>query len=68
MELDEQGWAEMTTNLAGAFAEAEAIRQASGKRLSDSGEEPISATVGILGFESPSLPPSDKVSDSVANS
>jgi hypothetical protein len=56
MQLDERGWAEMMTTLAGAFADTEAIRQSAAKRLEDSGQTPIPATVGILGFPSPPAP------------
>jgi DNA-binding transcriptional ArsR family regulator len=59
MQLDEQGWQEMTDHLDEAFAKAEAIREAAGERIRHSDSEVIPATVAFLGYESPPLPPLD---------
>jgi hypothetical protein len=56
MQLDEQGWQEMTDHLDEAFAKAEAIREAAAKRIPDGDGEVIPATVAFLGYESPPLP------------
>lgn len=57
MELDERGWSETMAALAACFGELEQIRHDARDRLAGSGEKAIPATVGILGFESPSPPP-----------
>jgi hypothetical protein len=57
MPLDERGWDELTTALAACFGEVEQIRHDAKERLAASGEEAISVTFGMLGFESPSPPP-----------
>jgi DNA-binding transcriptional ArsR family regulator len=59
MQLDEQGWQEMTDHLDEAFAKAEAIREAAGERIRHGDGEVIPATVAFLGYESPPLPPLD---------
>lgn len=56
LNLDTRGWREMMVNLTRAFVEAQAIGRAAAIRLAASGEEPIPATVGLLGFESPPRP------------
>jgi hypothetical protein len=56
MELDERGWNEMTSALAGCYAEAERIRKDAEDRLANSGDEIIPTTVGMLAFESPPRP------------
>lgn len=56
IELDERGWKEMMLSLMAAFSKADAIRRRAAIRLAESGEEPIPATVGFLGFESPATP------------
>jgi hypothetical protein len=57
MQLDERGWYELTTAMAGCFGEVEQIRHDARARLEESGEKPISTTFGMLGFESPPPPP-----------
>jgi hypothetical protein len=64
MQLDEQGWKEMTTALSAAYGEVEQIRNDAEKRLSENGGRGFTSTCAILGFESPapperSSPPSD---------
>ena len=56
MALDERGWEELVALLAGCLEQAMQVRREAGERLARSGEEPIPATVGILGFESPPTP------------
>lgn len=53
MRLDEQGWSEMTTALKATFGELEQIRADAEARLDRDGEQGISSTCGILGFQSP---------------
>jgi DNA-binding transcriptional ArsR family regulator len=60
MPLDERGWAELMTALGGCFGEVEQIRHDARDRLATSGEESISVTFGMLGFESPPPPPLPK--------
>lgn len=59
MELDEQGWREMSTALAAVYGELEQIRSEAEARLASSGEPGIPTTSAVLGFESPadSMPP-----------
>lgn len=59
MQLDEQGWQEMTDHLDESFAKAEAIREAAGERVRQGDGDVIPATVAFLGYESPPLPPLD---------
>jgi DNA-binding transcriptional ArsR family regulator len=51
--LDERGWAEMVSVIAANYAKLEAIREDAEARLEETGEEPINATFGMMGFESP---------------
>jgi hypothetical protein len=60
MQLDQQGWDELTTALAACFGEVEQIRHDSKERLAASGEESFPTTFGMLGFESPPPPPLPK--------
>jgi hypothetical protein len=60
MQLDQQGWDDLTAALASCFGEVEQIRHDSKERLAVSGEESISTTFGMLGFESPPPPPLPK--------
>lgn len=53
VELDERGWKEMMVALAGAFAEIDQIRREAHGRLKDSVDDPIRATYGLFGFQSP---------------
>jgi hypothetical protein len=60
LELDKQGWRDLTATMARCFGEIEQIRHDSRKRLDDSEETPIPGTYGMVGFESPGpvrLPP-----------
>jgi DNA-binding transcriptional ArsR family regulator len=54
MQLDEQGWSEFSEALHRADAEVEAIQRDAEARLAETEDEPIAATFGLLGFESPS--------------
>ncbi len=56
MKVDERGWTELMDNLMAAFIEAKEIRRRAENRLAETGEEPIRATAGLLGFESPAPP------------
>jgi hypothetical protein len=56
LKVDERGWKEMISSLETCWAELEEIHQTSSKRLEDSDEEPIPATLGLFGFESPPEP------------
>jgi DNA-binding transcriptional ArsR family regulator len=56
LKLDERGWTEMIASLESCWAEIEELGQAAGKRLKDSGAEPIPTTLALFGFESPQLP------------
>jgi hypothetical protein len=58
MEVDEQGWSDLTGVLNGVLDTVTAIHHESKERLGASGEQPIRATWGQLHFESPPLPPS----------
>lgn len=53
LNLDERGWSELIWVLDSCFEAAERIRRESEARLDESGEEPVEATYGLLGFESP---------------
>lgn len=53
LHLDEHGWSELTSLLDQTFDAAEMIRREAEARLAESGEEPLHATYGLLGFESP---------------
>jgi DNA-binding transcriptional ArsR family regulator len=55
--LDEQGWAEMTTAMAACFGEVERIRHDAEDRLAGSGGAVVTATFGMVAFESPAAPP-----------
>lgn len=54
MQLDEQGWKELTAMLAEALEAAERIRAASAERLSSAEEPGLSTMVAMLGFETAS--------------
>jgi hypothetical protein len=56
LELDQRGWKEVSTALGAVYAEVEQIRKDSEARLSEGTEDPIPATVALLGFESPPPP------------
>ncbi|MGD9735559.1 MAG: hypothetical protein AB7V58_08135 [Solirubrobacterales bacterium] len=56
MEVDEQGWSEMTDLLNGVLEGVTEIHRESRERLDASGERPIRTTWGQLHFESPPLP------------
>lgn len=55
--VDRRGWEEMTATIAACFEDIERIRDDARDRLAGSGEEVITVTVGMLGFESPPAPP-----------
>jgi len=51
--LDREGWHETIELLDSVFHEVRQIEQRAKARLTESDEEPIAMTVGLLGFESP---------------
>ncbi len=53
LEVDRQGWRETIERLDSLFAELREIERRAKARLAGSGAEPVSMTVGLLGFESP---------------
>ena len=57
IELDERGWEEYTDALDACLATVRRIHADSKDRLAGSGAEVIIATLGMLGFPSPPLPP-----------
>lgn len=57
MEVDETGWTELMATLANSFAAVTKIRHDAAERLSAYGERGVPVTIGLLGFESPPLPP-----------
>jgi hypothetical protein len=58
LELDPQGWGEFIGLMDNCYSRVQAINDESKGRLARSGdEEPIPATYGMLGFESPPPPP-----------
>lgn len=57
MQLDERGWGETIAKLAATFEELTQIRIDARDRVAASGEEVVTATVAMLGFESPPPPP-----------
>lgn len=57
MQLDQRGWEEVIARLAATFEELTQIRGDARDRLAASGEEVLTATVAMLGFESPPPPP-----------
>jgi DNA-binding transcriptional ArsR family regulator len=54
LELDEEGWRDMTRLLAGVLAEVEKIGTASAARLKKSGDDGISTRAVLMHFETPS--------------
>lgn len=57
LQLDEQGWEELSTAMASCFGEVEQIRHDAKDRLAKSGEPSVPVTFGMVGFESPAPPP-----------
>jgi AraC-like DNA-binding protein len=55
--VDQRGWEEMMDSMSECFGEIERIRHEAADRLAASGEEPVTVTVGMLGFESPAPAP-----------
>jgi DNA-binding transcriptional ArsR family regulator len=51
--LDQQAWDELIGGLNALFAKALDLQVEACLRMAESGEEPITATVGLAGFESP---------------
>jgi hypothetical protein len=61
MQLDEKGWGEARDALARAFAEVHEIRRNAKARLAETGEKGVTATAGMVYFESPEpTPPADR--------
>ena len=56
MKLDERGWEEAGTLLADTFASMARIQRQAEERLRKSAEPGVTATAGLLFFESPPLP------------
>jgi DNA-binding transcriptional ArsR family regulator len=56
LEVDEQGWSEMTAVLNGVLETVSEIHRESKDRIRSSSEQPIRTTWGQLHFESPPLP------------
>jgi hypothetical protein len=56
LSVDAQGWDELMAVLETALARATEVEIAAAKRLAKSGEERISATFALMGFESPGEP------------
>jgi hypothetical protein len=56
MEVDERGWSELMTTLAGTFGDVVKIRHDTVGRVAGSRKKLIPVTVGLLGFESPPPP------------
>ena len=57
MQLDERGWTEAAEVLADAYYAVGRIREDAAVRLAETGERAITATAGILMFESPEQTP-----------
>lgn len=57
MEVDERGWTELMSTLAGTYGEITQIRHDARDRLAASGDKVVPVTIGMLGFESPPPPP-----------
>lgn len=53
LELDERGWEELMTTVAGCYAEIEKIRRKAEPRIKESEMDPIRSTYALFGFESP---------------
>lgn len=53
VNLDEQGWKEVTEILGSAYQQVDAAEERALERMEQSGEEGLVATVGLMGFESP---------------
>jgi DNA-binding transcriptional ArsR family regulator len=53
LELDEQGWNELISELDQTFKRSHEIKAEAQDRLRRSGERPIPVTLGLTGFESP---------------
>lgn len=56
MEVDEKGWTELMSTLAGTLGEITQIQHDAQDRLASSGDKVVPVTVGMLGFESPPRP------------
>lgn len=56
MKVDERGWSELMTTLAGTYGDVVQIHHDATDRLAASGDEAVHVTVGMLGFESPPPP------------
>lgn len=60
LDLDQKGWDELMGELSDVYDSIERVRRRAATRLKDSGEAPIRATYGLLGFESPVRRPMKK--------
>ncbi|HEY2053576.1 MAG TPA: hypothetical protein VGH14_06540 [Solirubrobacterales bacterium] len=61
MQVDERGWTEVAEVLAEAFHAVSRIREDAAARLVESGEKGMTATAGIMVFESPEpTPPAER--------
>jgi DNA-binding transcriptional ArsR family regulator len=60
LSLDETGWDELGVVMTACFGEVERIRHEAKDRLAGSGDPIVSATFGMVGFESPPPPPLPK--------
>jgi hypothetical protein len=56
-EVDERGWTELMSTLAGTYGNVAQIRHDAQDRLAASGDKGVPVTIGVLGFESPPPPP-----------
>ncbi len=54
LELDGQAFRELSSQLDEVLARLPALRSEAGRRMAESGEEPIPTTVGLFSFRSPS--------------
>jgi hypothetical protein len=57
MQLDERGWTDAAEVLADAYYAVTRIREDAAARLAETGERGMTATAGILMFESPEPTP-----------
>jgi len=57
VELDRQGWDGLISRVDSVFEWMLGEFEAARERMAESGEEPMSVTVGLLAFESPPRPP-----------
>jgi hypothetical protein len=53
LDLDKQGWQELTASIAACYAEIAQIKEDAEERLAHSGDGSIRGNYGLFGFESP---------------